>query len=128
MLLASGFTTTAVLAAASNKGNPIATFLPLLLILLVGYFFLVRPARVRQREAVNVRSRLVPGAEVQTTAGMFATVAEVNDDGTVVLEIAPGVRCRYLSAAVARVIPPPVPDDASELTDTPEGGDGATSS
>lgn len=127
MLLAGGPLAATLLAATTqNKSNPIATLFPLLLIVLVGYFFLVRPTRARQREAAAVRSRLEPGAEVQTTSGMLATVAEVGDDGTVVLEVAPGVRCRYLSAAIGRVIPPAVPDNAAELTDTPESGDGPT--
>lgn len=102
--------------AAKQQSSPLGALFPLLLILLVGYFFLVRPARARQRDVAAVRSRLEPGVEVQTTAGLLATVVEVHDDGIVVLEVAPGVRSRYLAAAVARVIPPP---EAEEPTDTP---------
>lgn len=122
MLLTGGSFALTVLAA-TNKSSPIATLFPLFLIILVGYFFLVRPARARQREVASVRSRLEPGAEVQTTAGLLATVTEVGDDGTVILEVAPGVRCRYLAAAVARVIPPEVPETSVSDADTPESGE-----
>ncbi len=113
--------------AASKGGSSLSAFLPLLLIVLVGYFLLVRPARARQREMTNVRSRIEPGVEVQTTAGLLARVVSVEDDGVVVLEVAPGVHSRYLAAAIARVV---TPEPLPETIDEPEGedktGDGET--
>ena len=77
----------------------------LLLLVVVFYFLILRPARVRQRQASAVQGALDPGLEVMTTAGLFATVSSVEDD-VVVLEIAPGVRSRYAKAAIARIITP----------------------
>jgi preprotein translocase subunit YajC len=78
------------------------SFLPLVLIVFVGYLLLVRPARNRQRKALENRAALEPGAEVTTTAGLIATVISVDDD-VVTLEIAPGVQSRFIKGAIARV-------------------------
>ena len=76
---------------------------PLLLILLVGYLLLVRPARTRQRQMAELQQQLRPGVEIVTTAGLYATVVSL-DEGTVTLESSPGVSARYDRRAVARVL------------------------
>ena len=86
---------------------------PLLTLVLLGavfYFFLIAPQRRRQRQQQQMTSQLEPGAEVMTTAGLFATVRSVTDT-EVELEVAPGVVSRYAKGAIARVIPPPGPDE-----------------
>ena len=104
----------AVLAAGSGGsggGGGIVGFLPLILIVLVGYFLLIRPARQRQRKAMENRSGITPGVEVITTAGMIATVTSVEEDGDVMtLEIAPGVQARFVKSAIARVVTPLEPE------------------
>jgi preprotein translocase subunit YajC len=121
-----------VLAAGSGssggKGSGLAGLVPFLLIAVVGYLLLVRPARARQRAALQNRGNLEPGVEVTTTAGMIATVVAVDDDGIVTLEIAPGVHARFVRAAIGRVHTPPEPepepgaaDEADPSDDAPAG-------
>ncbi|WP_436788256.1 preprotein translocase subunit YajC [Yinghuangia sp. YIM S10712] len=81
----------------------ILSLLPILLIFVVIYFFMIKPAKKRQQEAMQTQQSLRPGSEVRTIAGLFATVSEVEDD-SVILEIAPGVHCRYLKSAIAAVL------------------------
>ena len=112
----------AVLAAGSSGGSTgkgggsgAFTFIPLILIVLVGYFLLIRPARMRQRRAMENRAAVTPGVEVTTTAGLLATVTSVNeDDDTVTLEIAPGVQARFVKGAIARVNTPLEPEPIPE--------------
>jgi preprotein translocase subunit YajC len=103
-----------VLAASSTGskgGSSLTGFLPLILIVVVGYLLLVRPARNRQKRAAENRTALTPGVEVTTTAGLIATVIAVDEeDGTVTLEVAPGVHSRYVKGAIARVNTPPEPE------------------
>ena len=80
-----------------------SSLLPLLLIVVVGYLLLVRPARARQRQMAQLQQELRPGVEVLTTAGLYATVVTL-DEGTVTLESSPGVSARYDRRAVARVL------------------------
>ncbi len=83
----------------------LAGLLPLLLILVFFWFLILRPARNRQREVMNVQGSITPGAQVMTSAGLYATVQAVEDDA-VVLEIAPGVEVRYAKQAIVRIIEP----------------------
>lgn len=101
------------------QGNPIGTFLPLILLVVVFYFLLIRPQRKRQQEQVRMQSSLTPGTRVMTTTGLFGTVIAVEDD-EMVLELAPGVETRWLKAAVGRVITPgdaPVDDEPVDHED-----------
>jgi preprotein translocase subunit YajC len=81
-------------------------------ILVAFYFLIIRPQRNRARQAAQLQARLVPGAEIMTTAGMFGRVIEVLDDG-VVLEISPGVQVRFAKAAVGRIVAAEDADDAT---------------
>lgn len=99
----------------------IVSLLPLLLIFVVVYLFMIKPAKKRQQEAVQTQQSLRPGSEVRTIAGLFATVTEVEDD-TVVLEIAPDVHCRYLKSAIAAVLT--TGEDGEDEHEDEHDGDG----
>ena len=73
-------------------------------LLLVGFYLLViRPARNRQRAALELQQRLAPGLEVMTTSGMYGRVVAVEEDA-VALEVAPGVTVRLVKAAIGKII------------------------
>jgi preprotein translocase subunit YajC len=67
------------------------------------WLLMIRPQRARARALQEVREALVVGSRVLTTAGLHATVAELDGD-TVLLEIAPGVVARFSAGAVVRVL------------------------
>lgn len=89
--------------------------LPFLVLIGAFYFILIRPQRNRQKDMKSLLSRLAPGQEVMTTAGLFATVTSIDGD-YVMLEIAPGVHVRYMAAAVAKVV-----DSTDASASTPDG-------
>ncbi len=93
------------LAAATKSGSGSYTFL-IIIVVLFGllYFVMIRPQRNRQRQAQQMQGQVQPGQRVRTTAGMYATVVEA-DDQDVVLELAPGVQMRFLRRAVMDVLP-----------------------
>ena len=95
----------------------LVNLLPLILIVLVFYLLIIRPARNRQRQALELQSSLRPGQEVMTTAGQFGTVASVQDD-VVVLEVAPGVMCRYAKPAIGRIVTRPEDETGSRTEAT----------
>ncbi|SNQ50752.1 Preprotein translocase subunit YajC [Frankia canadensis] len=98
----------AATAASNNGGGSIGGFLiPLILVLAVVYIFSMQRRRTKaQQEQV---SKLAPGSLVITTAGLYATVVEL-EEGDVLLEIAPDVVCRFTRSAVARVVSAPDQD------------------
>ena len=87
------------------------------LLLLGVYFLAIRPQRARARALAAVRSGMQVGSTVMTTAGIHATVAELDGD-TVLLELAPGVRVRFASQAIVRLIDEPAGPDADPPGDS----------
>jgi len=63
-------------------------------------------ARKQQREARAVQELLIPGAEVMTGSGMFATIVSV-DDERVVLNTGPGQVSTWDRRAVVKVVTQP---------------------
>ena len=111
----------AILAASTSKSSGSGYFFLIIIVVLFGllYFVTIRPQRNRQRAAQQTQRQLVPGMRVRTTAGMYATVAEV-DDQEVVLEVAPGVNVRFLRRAIMDVIPDSTEDYSEPETEEPE--------
>jgi len=111
-----------LLAADSGGGGGggATAFLLLLGVLAFSYLILVRPQRKRMKQLQKTQSSLTEGAEVMTTAGLYATVVEF-DDETVTLETAPGVHNRYVRAAVAKIITPV--DEVVDETDDETGNE-----
>jgi preprotein translocase subunit YajC len=89
----------------SSSGGGLVTLAPLLLMGVVGYFLLIRPQQRRVRAQQALQRSVEEGDEVLTTSGIYATVVEIDDDeGTVVLEIAPGMHIKAVRGAIAQRI------------------------
>jgi preprotein translocase subunit YajC len=77
----------------------------LILLALVFVVLIVLPGRQRkkaQAQQQQMQESLKPGTRVMTTAGLHATVASVGE-GTVDLEVAPGVVSTYERRAIMQV-------------------------
>lgn len=100
----------ATLAAGKDSGGA-GGFVILLPLLAAFYFVAIRPGRKRAMAMQRVQSTVGPGREVVTTAGMYGRVTAVDDtDGTVMLEIAPGVSARFARGAVMKVVDEELPE------------------
>jgi preprotein translocase subunit YajC len=111
-----------IIAASGTSGSGLGGLLLPLLLLVALYFVLIRPQRARARQMAAVQGSLQPGRRVITTAGMHGTVVAV-EDGTVVLEIAPGVDVRFAQQAVMRVLDGPAGTEGEPgSTAAEEGG------
>ncbi len=88
-----------------GQGNILATILPLVVIVLIFYLVLIRPQQRRRRQLLQLQSQLHVGQRVMTNSMLFANVVAVDDD-QVVLEVAPGVECRYGKSAIVQVLGP----------------------
>ena len=93
------------LAASSSGGSGSYTFL-IVIVVLFGllYFVMIRPQRNKQRRVQQMQQQVQPGSRVRTTAGMYATVIDA-DDQDVLLEVAPGVQIRFLRRAIMDTLP-----------------------
>jgi preprotein translocase subunit YajC len=63
-----------------GQGNALVTLLPLLLVFVVFYFFMIRPQMKKQKEMTNYRSSLKRGDKVITTGGIYGRINEVKDN------------------------------------------------
>jgi preprotein translocase subunit YajC len=76
-----------------QEANPLMSFLPLLLIVVIFYFFMIRPQMKRQKEVRKFRESLSKGDKVVTTGGIYGRITEVKET-TVILEIAKDVQIK----------------------------------
>jgi preprotein translocase subunit YajC len=74
-------------------------FVPFLVIIVVFYFFLIRPQAKKQKETQSFLSSLRVGDQVITNSGMLGRIVEVQD-AIVGLEIANGVRIKLLKSQI----------------------------
>jgi preprotein translocase subunit YajC len=65
---------------ATGQSNALITFLPLILVFVVFYFFMIRPQMKKQKEMNNYRNSLKRGDKVITTGGIYGRVYEVKDN------------------------------------------------
>jgi preprotein translocase subunit YajC len=104
--------------AQDAQANQLVAFLPLLLIGVVFYFLLIRPQNQRRRAQMAMQSSIEVGDEIVTTAGIYGTVTDIDDDyGIVSLEVAPDTEIRIARAAVATRL---VDEEDEELEDEDE--------
>jgi preprotein translocase subunit YajC len=85
-----------------------AVLLPVYIIIFVAliYFVGIRPQQKRRREMEELSRTLKPGDEVLTTSGIYGIVSEVEDGGTIILQVAEDVDIRISQQAVARKTSP----------------------
>ena len=110
------FVTPALAQASSPLGDsPLTSMLiPMVLILVMMYFLLIRPQQKRMREHSDLVKNLRRGDTVVTSGGLVGKVTKVVDDEQIEVEIADGVRVRQVRSMVqgVRTKGEPVKDDS----------------
>ena len=87
--------------------NDLAALLPLVAILALFWFMVIRPQQRRQREVAALQSSIQVGQRVMMSSGVYGTVTSITDDRAR-LEIAPGTEIEIARAAIAKVDSPAV--------------------
>ena len=85
--------------------NDLAALLPLVAILALFWFMVVRPQQRRQKEVVRLQNSIQVGQRVMMSSGIYGTVVSLVDDRAR-LEIAPGTQIDIARAAIAKVDEP----------------------
>ena len=83
--------------------SPFSMLLPILGMLLIFYFLMIRPQQKRQKEVQKMLSAVKKGDRVLTASGLYGTVAGVKDD-VLVLQIADNVKVEMVKSAVTGVV------------------------
>jgi preprotein translocase subunit YajC len=80
--------------------SPIASFLPIILIIGVFYFFMIRPQMKKQKDEKKFRESLQKGDSIVTIGGLHAKVVDV-EPSTVIVEPASGIRLKFEKSAIS---------------------------
>ncbi len=106
---------------AAGAGGLIASFLPLIIMIAVFYFLLIRPQKKKEKELKNMLSSLKVSDEVATVGGIHGKIVRIKDD-LFVLESGIGTNKSYITvdrSAVSRFIK----RGESEIKPTPIPGE-----
>lgn len=105
-----------VVAAAKSSSSSSLSFL-LIIVVVFGllYFVMIRPQRNRQRAAQQQSRQVGNGARIRTTAGMYGTIID-SDDDNVLVEFAPGVQIKMMRRAIMNVVSDDEPDGLRPTT------------
>ena len=82
------------------SGSGIALFIPLILIFVIFYFFLISPQQKKVKEHKAMVQNLKRGDEVITSGGIIGRVERVFDDGRLEMNISEGVNVEVVKATV----------------------------
>jgi preprotein translocase subunit YajC len=85
----------------AGQSNPLITMLPLVLVFVVFYFFMIRPQMKKQKELAKYRDSLQKGDRVVTTGGIYGKVSEVKDN-IVMMDIGGDIRIKVDKSAVLK--------------------------
>jgi preprotein translocase subunit YajC len=84
-----------------GQSNPLVTFLPLILVFVVFYFFMIRPQMKKQKDMTNYRSSLKKGDKVITTGGLYGKIYEVKDN-YVIVDVGGDIKLRIDKSALLK--------------------------
>ena len=83
--------------------NPLASFVPIILIFVIMYFLLFRPQMKRQKEQQRLIAALKTGDRVVTASGIHGLISNVKER-TVILKIADNVKIEVEKSAIGSVL------------------------
>lgn len=96
-------------AAAGGAFGSYSTLIPMVLIIVVFYFFMIRPQVKKQKDQKKYVDELKKGDKVVTTAGIHGRIIDLND-ATFLVEVENG-KIRFDKSAISL--------DASKALNTP---------
>jgi preprotein translocase subunit YajC len=67
-------------SGATQGGNMTMSFIMLLAVFVVFYFFFIRPQMKKQKEMTNYRNSLKKGDKVVTNGGIYGRILDVKDN------------------------------------------------
>ncbi|QIG53277.1 preprotein translocase subunit YajC [Altererythrobacter sp. BO-6] len=96
-----------ILAAAASAEAPPAwiQWLPIIGMILIFWFLIIRPQMKRQKEHQQKIAGLKKGDQVITAGGLVGKVAKV-DDTYAEIDLAQGVRVKAVKSTIGDIIPP----------------------
>jgi preprotein translocase subunit YajC len=90
-----------ILLQAAPAGGSNYTLFLLAGMILVFYFFMIRPQAKKAKDAKKFQENLQKGDKVVTIAGIHGTINRINEDNTISLEVNPGSYLKMEKSAIS---------------------------
>jgi preprotein translocase subunit YajC len=97
------FITPAYAQATPGAGDFVGMILPLVMIMVVFWFLLIRPQQKRTKEHQQMIGKVARGDTVVTSGGLIGKVSRVVDERELLVEIADNVKVRIARTGIADV-------------------------
>ena len=82
------------------SGSGFAQFIPLILIFVIFYFFLIRPQQKKVKDHKFMVSQLKRGDEIITSGGLIGKIDKIHDDDKIDLQISDSVIVKVIKSTV----------------------------
>jgi preprotein translocase subunit YajC len=112
-------------AGGAPGGFDLISLMPLVLIFVVFYFLLIRPQQKKMKAHREMIGALKRGDKVLTSGGIIGTIVKVEEDGTLLVEIAKDVRVRVARGTISDVMTKPQAGAAGAPAQPATGGEAA---
>ena len=86
------------------SGSGFAQFVPLILIFVIFYFFLIRPQQKKVKEHKSMVAALKRGDEVITSGGIVGTIERVHEDDKIDLSISENVTVKVVKSTIQNLV------------------------
>ena len=86
------------------NGQGIAQFIPLILIFVIFYFFLIRPQQKRAKDHLAMVAGLKRGDEVITSGGIIGTVDRVMEDDRIEVLLCDNVKVQIIKSTITSLL------------------------
>ena len=86
------------------SGQGIAQFIPLILIFVIFYFFLIRPQQKRVKDHRAMVNSLKRGDEVITSGGIIGKVDKVMEDDRIEVVIGEGTKVQIIKSTITSLL------------------------
>ena len=86
------------------EGSGIGQFIPLILIFVIFYFFLIRPQQKKIKEHKIMVSALKRGDEVITSGGIIGTVDRVMEDDRIEVILTDNVKVQIIKSTITSLL------------------------
>jgi len=115
MLITPAFAQGLPFGLSGDSSGMITSLMPLILIIVIMYFLVLRPQQKRVKQHQDMVKALRRGDTVVTNGGLVGKVTKVVDDDQIEVEISDGVRVRQMRSMVSdvRAKGEPVKDDSA---------------
>src|SRR3954463_16159973 len=90
-----------LMAPQQGQGGGAMNFIMMGAIVVVFYFFMIRPQMKKAKEQKKYIEALKKGDKILTIGGIYGKIAEVKEDGTMIMEVEDGTKMKISKNAVS---------------------------